>query len=132
MVPTDLDDEDLGLMAELTAKPRQNSYDFVIAAFIQQEAEAGGPQRPAAEQQQQEQGLPLKPRPTHARPYQLRDYLPGFEGDVDGDCEVIELGTHPRPGENVSAVPSQVVKKANAQKSQTVLSRLTSWLTAAR
>lgn len=82
-------------------KSRQNSLDFCINRWNALQA--------SAEEDEEKQAVPEKDvwtekiedmeEPPRARTRECRiglsDYLPGFKGDADRDCEDIELGQYP-------------------------------------
>lgn len=143
-ITADLTEDDLDVTADLSelaqTKPRQNSFDFVIAAFREHESRQGlqGLQAPADEQVSSTSETVLEePCQAHVRAprFRLQDYLPGLQGDVDCDHQDIELGLYSSDVRREDGVRETRVHSANSRprkEPKTVLGKLMSWLSLTR
>lgn len=113
-------------------KSRQNSLDFCIARWKENDAAAEEQDEKAVSEKEEEQAtehleaVVSEPSKVHARASRCRlsDYLPDFAGDADQNCQEIELGQYPdavRQGAVREPPPSNV---SESEAPESLLDRL--------
>lgn len=121
-------------------KSRQNSLDLVLAAFMANEEAAARADPKFVSPSSLAPPIATKPEPAHSRPvsisstYQLREYLRGFEGEVDADAEAIELGLFPNAvdpelevGGGLGVQGARKLGLERKRKTRSVLQRMSGW-----
>lgn len=120
-------------------RSRQNSLDFCINKWSELQAAAAEEEEKAALEKQESMEkeacvehveVVSEPPKAHARAarYRLSEYLPGFAGDADHDCQEIELGIYPHavhrsPKQGSPTAQTQSTEEAPAQR-ESLLDRL--------